>query len=376
VKDYAIVLLDREGRVAMWNEGAERLHGYTAQEIIGQSRSLLYAEADRALEKPERALGTAREAGFFQEEAQGIHKDGTVFPAEVAITRLSNAAGQLAGYAETIRDRTDRTEGAISARRPRADCGATDGPELSTGEENRRMQEGDRLKGEFLANMSHELRTPLNAVIGFAELMFRGKAGPVSDDHREYLGDILASSQHLLQLINNAVDLAKVESGALAFRPEMVDLERLVGEVRDILRELAAIKHIRVEIEVSPALPRVNLDPGRLKQVLYNYLSNALKFTPEDGRVTLRMTPDAGQTLLIEVEDTGIGIGREDVHRVFLEFPRLDGASGKRYTGTGLGLALTQRIVETQGGSVGVRSEPREGSVFWAKLPMGGADVP
>ena len=147
------------------------------------------------------------------------------------------------------------------------------------------MQEASRLKSEFLANMSHELRTPLNAIIGFAELMHRGKVGPVSAEHQEYLGDILTSSKHLLQLINDVLDLAKVESGKMEFRPEPVDLAKLAGEVRDILRGLAASKRLQVEIHVDPEVATVVVDPARVKQILYNYLSNAIKFTPEGGRI-------------------------------------------------------------------------------------------
>jgi signal transduction histidine kinase len=238
-------------------------------------------------------------------------------------------------------------------------------------EKSRRTREADRLKSEFLVNMSHELRTPLNTIIGFAELMFNGKAGPVSDAHREYLGDILTSSHHLLQLINDAVELAKVESGKLMFRPERVDLADLATQVRDIVRGLAATKHIELEIQVAPNLPKVMLDPGKLKQVLYNYLSNALKFTPESGRVTLRMRPDVHGTFRIEVEDTGIGIAPEDMHRLFVEFQQLGTGSPERDAGTGFGLALTRRMVEAQGGSVGAQSTPAHGSVFWATLPTG-----
>jgi signal transduction histidine kinase len=270
---------------------------------------------------------------------------------------MTDAAGEHVGYAEVVHDLTGRTE-----------------PPEELAAESRGTRESHRLKSEFLANMSHELRTPLNAIIGFAEHMFNGKAGPVSRDHREYLGDILASSQDLLQLINDAVDLAKVESGKLVFRPELVDLAKVARQVGDILRGLAATKHIRLEIQVTPAQPHAMLDAGKLKQVLYNYLSNALKFTPEGGRVTLRITLDGGGTFRIEVEDTGIGISAENMHRLFVEFQQLDAKSADQYSGTGLGLALTRQIVEAQGGAVGARSEPAQGSVFWATLPMGIVD--
>ena len=236
-------------------------------------------------------------------------------------------------------------------------------------EQSRRVQEATRLKSEFLANMSHELRTPLNAIIGFAELMHDAKVGPVSEAHKECLADILTSSRHLLQLINDVLDLSKVEAGKMEFRPEPVDLARLVTEVRDILRGLAAKKRIQIGVEVDPALGEVVLDPGKLKQVLYNYLSNALKFTRESGRVVVRAKAEDADRFRLEVEDNGIGIRPEDIARLFSEFQQLDASASKAYQGTGLGLALTKRIVDAQGGQIGVTSAPGQGSTFFAVLP-------
>jgi signal transduction histidine kinase len=236
-------------------------------------------------------------------------------------------------------------------------------------DENRRMQEANRTKSEFLANMGHELRTPLNAVIGFAELMFKGKVGAVSERHKEYLGDILTSSRRLLQLINDVLDLAKVESGKLEFQPETLDLAKAINEVRDILRGLAATKRLRVETEVEPEVATVTLDPSKLKQILYNYLSNALKFTPEGGSIQVRALSEGEHQVRIEVRDTGVGVRRDDLARLFVEFQQLDSGTARNYAGTGLGLALTRRIVEAQGGQVGVESELGKGSLFWAVLP-------
>ena len=236
-------------------------------------------------------------------------------------------------------------------------------------EQYRRVQEANRLKSEFLANMSHELRTPLNAIIGFAELMHDGKVGAVTADQQEYLDDILTSSRHLLQLINDVLDLSKVEAGKMEFRPEPVDLAKLIREVKDILRTLAAQKQIRVEVEIDAGVTGVLADPAKLKQVLYNYLSNALKFTPDEGRVVVRVAPEGPEAFRLEVEDMGIGIRPEDMDRLFIEFQQLDAGMAKQHVGTGLGLALTKRIVEAQGGWVGARSAPGKGSLFSAVLP-------
>jgi signal transduction histidine kinase len=199
--------------------------------------------------------------------------------------------------------------------------------------------------------------------------MSKGKVGPVSDDHKEYLGDILRSSHHLLRLIDDVLDIARLASGTMEFRAEPMDAERVVSEVRDNLRGLAASKRIRVETELDTAVAEVVLDPSKVKQVLDNYLSNALKFTPEEGRVTIRVNYETSDHLRIEVEDTGIGIRSEDTERLFVEFQQLHTRMGANHPGAGLGLALTKRIVEAQGGHVGVRSELGKGSTFWALLP-------
>jgi CheY-like chemotaxis protein len=185
-------------------------------------------------------------------------------------------------------------------------------------QQHRRILEANRLKSEFLANMSHELRTPLNAIIGFADLMHQGKVGPVSAEHEEYLGDILTSSRHLLHLINDVLDLAKVESGKMEFRPEPIDLGKLVDGVRDTLRGLAASKRLRVETDVSPEVAAAVVDPVRMKQILYNYLSNAIKFTPAGGHIRLRITPEGPDLFRIDVQDTGVGIAAEHLSKLFV----------------------------------------------------------
>ncbi len=241
--------------------------------------------------------------------------------------------------------------------------------------QNRRIQEANRLKSEFLANMSHELRTPLNAIIGFAEVLHDGQVDPTSPQHKEFLGDILASGRHLAQLINDILDLAKVEAGKLEFRAEPVLLPKLIGEVVAVLRTGAAAKRLRIELDLDKTIEQVALDPARLKQVLYNYLSNAIKFTPEGGRVIVRTRPEDDERFRIEVEDTGVGVPPEQLGLLFVEFQQLESGVAKRHQGTGLGLALTRRLAEAQGGSVGAKSTPGVGSVFHAILPRRAAGV-
>lgn len=237
-------------------------------------------------------------------------------------------------------------------------------------DKNRRVEEANRLKSEFLANMSHELRTPLNAIIGFSELMHDGKVGPIVDTHKEYLGDVLNSAQHLLHLINDVLDLAKVESGKMEFHYAQMDLHKLISEVCETLRTLMVRTRTDVRIEIGHDLEQVWVDALKLKQVLYNFLSNAMKFSHDGGEILVRARRDGVDAYRIEVIDNGVGIRMEDIAQLFTEFHQLDSSASKKYQGTGLGLALTRRIIEAQGGRVGVESVRDEGSLFYARLPL------
>ena len=359
--EYSIIAKDLDGNILAWNEGARRTYGYGAEEMVGlQNSRILHTAEDINSGRAQGALDTALRTGKFEGEFQRVRKNGQHFTAQVAITLRRDATGAPIGYVLISKDITEQKALEEQLRRKNE--------ELEV--QYMRVQEANRLKSEFLANMSHELRTPLNAIIGFTELLHDGKVGAVSGEQKEFLGDILTSSRHLLQLINDVLDLSKVESGKMEFRPESLDLERVVGEVRDILRSLSASKRIRVDTEIAPNLGNVLLDPGKLKQVLYNYLSNALKFTPDEGQVTVRVVSEGPDHMRLEVEDTGIGIRAEDMPRLFVEFQQLDASTGKKYAGTGLGLALTKRIVEAQEGRVGVSSTPGQGSTFFAVLPL------
>jgi signal transduction histidine kinase len=224
-------------------------------------------------------------------------------------------------------------------------------------------------KSRFLASMSHELRTPLNSIIGFSEVMQMEVAGPLTDKQRDYLGDVVGSGKHLLTLINDVLDLSKVEAGKLELRPEAVDLGRLLEQVGAVMRPLAERKRIELTITPAEGLGTVHHDPGRLRQVLLNVASNAVKFTPEGGKViisALRLDADAE----ITVRDSGIGLSEADIATIFDEFRQIDSAYARSQEGTGLGLALVKRFVELMGGSIAVTSAVGVGSTFVIKLPV------
>jgi PAS domain S-box-containing protein len=340
----AIIGKSLDGIVTSWNPGAERIFGYSAKEMIGRTVSMLMPPG-RETEEAAILEHLRRGIPLNQLETVRRRKDGKDIDVSVTLSPIRDPSGHIIGAAKVARD--------ISERR-----------------KIERAVEADRIKSEFLANMSHELRTPLNAIIGFTELMYRGKVGPVAPNHHEYLGDILTSSKHLLQLINDVLDLSKVESGKMDLRPEAVNLRRVVSEVRDILRGLISDKHIAFSVHIDESLNTAWLDPARLKQVLYNYLSNAINFTEERGRIDVRLTREGHSAFRLEVEDTGVGIRPEDMSRLFAEFVQIDAGSAKRYQGTGLGLALTKSIVELHGGRVEVRSTRGQGSTFCAVLPL------
>jgi PAS domain S-box-containing protein len=293
----------------------------------------------------------------WQQDCRVVWPDGSVHWIQThgTIARQDDVPIRITGIVIDITERKQNEELQLQSVRLEA--------------ENRQIQEANRLKSEFLANMSHELRTPLNAVIGFAEILRSGAVPPESKKRDEYLGYIASSGRHLLQLINDVLDLSKVESGKFEFFPEPVDLTRLMGEVIGVLQTEAARKGLTLATEQDPALGGLVLDPARLKQMLYNFLSNAIKFTGSGGQVVLRACVHDAERVRLEVEDTGVGISQADQERLFAPFQQVNAGYAKQHQGTGLGLALTRRLAELQGGSVGVRSEPGKGSVFFVVLP-------
>ena len=227
-----------------------------------------------------------------------------------------------------------------------------------------------RAKSDFLASMSHELRTPLNGIIGFAELLIDGKPGPLNEKQKDYLGDVLISGRHLLQLINDLLDLVKVEAGKMRLHVESFRLPAAVGEVCAVMKPIAQQKGVAISVAIAPALEAVLLDEQKFKQVLYNLVSNAVKFTSAGGRADISLALRDPAHFTLTVSDTGIGIRAEDLDRLFTDFEQLDAGATRRHGGTGLGLALTRRLVNLHGGSIDVESVFGKGSTFNVVLPL------
>jgi PAS domain S-box-containing protein len=332
------------------------MHGYSVEDLIGAPLATLWAVETRA--RLAECLAQLEQEGRIAMEAVHVDSDGRQFPVEIIASTIKDSNGRACWLVANVQDISERKK--LQSSRLRA---------IELEAENRRIEEANRLKSEFLANMSHELRTPLNSVIGFAELLYDEQVGAITARQREFLGEILAGGRHLLRFVNEVLDLAKVEAGKLDLRPEPADLRQLVTAVVQALRAVAIERGIAVEMYVDAALGDIVLDHGRFKQMLYNYVSNALKYAPNGGRVSIRLTPEADDAFRVEVEDNGIGVSSENAPRLFVPFQQLESGGDKRQGGAGLSLALTKRLAEAQGGGVGMRPAAAQGSVFFATLP-------
>ena len=236
-------------------------------------------------------------------------------------------------------------------------------------EKTRQLEIADKHKSEFLANMSHELRTPLNAIIGFSEVLQARMFGELNDKQADYLGDIHESGKHLLSLINDILDLSKIEAGRMELEPSEFDLPAALQNALTLVRERAQRHGIALDLAIDPAVRTIRADERKVKQIVLNLLSNAVKFTPDGGRVEVQARMDTDK-VEVAVSDTGIGIAKQDQETVFEEFRQVGRDYTRKAEGTGLGLALSRRFIELHGGSIRLESEPGKGSTFTFTLPV------
>ena len=355
VKDYSIIMLDPEGRIITWNAGAEHIKGYRAEEIIGQHFSRFYTR--EAIEKgwPEYELAMATSAGRFEDEGWRVRKDGSLFWADVVITSLRDANGNLLGYSKITRDLTAQQKAKQELERARTLAEAT-----------------SQAKSTFLANMSHEIRTPMNAIIGMTELLLDGELTPTQ---REYLAMVKDSGESLLSVINDILDFSKIEAGRFDLDHASFDLRESLGDTVKSLALRAHRKHLELACHVRPDVPEFVVgDRYRLRQIIVNLVGNAIKFT-DVGEVVVDVSCDSrtDDTIVLHlvVRDTGIGIRPEKQQAVFEAFEQADESTTRRFGGTGLGLAISNRLVELMGGHIWVTSEVGAEASFTSPFDSG-----
>jgi PAS domain S-box-containing protein len=355
VRDYGIFMLDPGGHIASWNDGAQRIKGYRADEIIGKHFSVFYPDEDNAAGKPAWELEVAEREGRFEDEGWRLRKDGTRFWANVIITALFSD-GVLVGFGKVTRDLTERREAeqqALEAARRAAEAEAT-----------------SRAKSEFLATLSHELRTPLNAIGGYAELLSLEMQGPVTEGQKEYLERIRRSQQHLLSVINDLLNYSRIEAGALAYEVTPVPLEEVLDGVTGMVEPQAVSKGIALHREIhTPGLTAL-ADRLKTEQILLNLLSNATKFTGAGGVITVTCE-GVGDHAILRVSDTGIGIPPEKLEDVFEPFVQVGRSLMTPREGTGLGLSISRELARGMGGELNAESEPGRGSTFSLLLRRG-----
>ena len=366
----AILEVNEQGRIMFLNEAAERMFGYSRGEMLELDVENLVPAAMRGGHAKHRASYASRPntrpmgTGL---ELQGQRKDGSLFPVEISLSP-NWIEGSLHVIA-SVRDITERrvVEARIRALREQYTAELTAKNEQLEAR-SREAEQANRLKTEFLASMSHELRTPLHTIIGFSELLTEQLEGPLNEKQHRFVGHISQDARHLLELINQILDISKIESGRVELRREAFDFDHCVGEVLAGIRHHAAAKNITLENQNS-FHDALFADRLRMKEILYNLLSNAVKFTPEGGRVWLESGRESN-SLRVSVCDTGIGIPQEEHPSIFEKFYQVGDPSAGVREGTGLGLPITKHLVELHGGTISVESWPGKGSRFTLTFPL------
>jgi PAS domain S-box-containing protein len=350
--EYSIIATDPQGKIVLWNEGARRLYGYPPAEIVGQSWTVLLTEEDVRAGLSQKMTDDALRQDKWEGTVERVRKDGSRFTAHVVTTPRWRANGEPAGFLLISSDITERV------RRARVEQELRDA--------NVQLEGASRAKDRFLASMSHELRTPLNAVLGFTGTLLMELPGPLNEEQTKQLTTVQTSGRHLLSLINDLLDLARIESGKFEVQVETVDCQEILEEVALGLRPLAEAKGIGFDVDAPGEPLAIETDRRALSQILINLANNAIKFTDE-GAIHLTLTHPsdvAGSVTRFSVIDTGYGIQPDDQESLFAAFERVGTPGSRPYEGTGLGLYICQTLATLIGASITFQSEFGRGSTF------------
>jgi PAS domain S-box-containing protein len=329
-------------------------HGFDPARLVGRLRWETAVDREAEAEKWQDHMAQLERHEPFRGLTYRIRRqDGALIYAETSGQPVFDATGAFKGYRGVARNVTSSVDADHALREARDQA-----------------EQASRAKSLFLANMSHELRTPLNAIIGLSEMIDRQVLGAESPKYREYAGDICTSGKHLLRIINEVLDIAKIEAGKYVIEESEVDLAALAGEAVRILAIETEKAGLTLTTKLPPDLPQARVDAGAIRRIFFNLLSNALKFTPPEGAVVLSIAR-LDQGIEIAVTDTGIGIAKDDLPKLMQPFTQVEGAYQRRYRGTGLGLAIVRALVELHGGSMEIDSTPGRGTRVRLLLPAG-----
>jgi len=364
--------LDLKGNITFSNDSLGKMTGYPKEEILGKNNRD-YTTPDTARQMY-RAFAEIYKTGMPAKitDYEIIKKNGDIIVVEISALLRLDLAGNPIGFRGVARDITERKLAEIELKKSKEAA-----------------ETANRAKSEFLANMSHELRTPLHHIMGFTELFLNKQFGEINESQEECLQDVLQSSKHLLSLINDLLDLARIEERKIEINPVEIDVKKLLQQSILMIKEEAFKNRIEICLDIDRAPAVIKADERMLKQIIYNLLSNAVKFTPDGGTLNLKakqvVQSDSTEKMIVDfhqggngfkkiefaISDTGIGIKPEDQERVFNRFEQVDGSTKRRYQGTGLGLSLTKNLVELHKGKIWVESEGEgKGSTFRFILPM------
>jgi PAS domain S-box-containing protein len=349
-----VAITNNHGVITFVNDAFCRISQYPSSELVGNTHRVINSGCHPA-EFFKQMWNTIGHGHVWKGEIKNKAKDGSFYWVDTTITPfLDESTGKPYQYIAIRHDITPRKL-----------------LELELAEAKETAENANKKKSLFLTNMSHELRTPLNAVISYSQMMKQGIAGSITEKQHKYAHNIEISGKHLLDIVNDILDIAKIEAGKIQLSPKEIPIKHLVLELENILSEFADRQQVHLEFEIDPKLDIITADPIRLRQIFFNLISNAIKFNNSNGQVKVRVIlEDDGKWLIGEIQDTGIGIPADKLGELFNEFYQVDDSTSRAHEGTGLGLALTRHLVYLHGGEISVESEAQKGSTFRFRIPI------